>query len=205
MVTIVNYGLGNSGSIQNMLKKIGVSSVISSDYQVIEQATKLILPGVGAFDSGMNKLNEFGLVDLLNKKVLEENTPVLGVCLGVQLMTRSSEEGKLPGLGWFDAKTVKFNFSDIPGKYPLPNMGWLEVKQQKDSPLFEDLTVNSRFYFVHSYHLLAENNIDVNLTASYGYEYAVGLEKNKILGVQFHPEKSHRFGMKLYQNFIHNY
>jgi glutamine amidotransferase len=205
MIAIVDYGLGNLGSIQNMLRKIGSPSIITSDYREIEQATKLILPGVGAFDSGIKKLNELELVELLNKKVLVDKIPVLGVCLGVQLMVKSSEEGILPGLGWFDAETVRFDFKEISGKYSLPNMGWQDVHLKKDSPLYENMPIDSRFYFVHNFHLKANNEKDINLTASYGYEYVVGLEHENILGVQFHPEKSHKFGMKLYQNFVNNY
>jgi glutamine amidotransferase len=205
MITIVNYGLGNLGSIQNMLRKIGSPSIITSDYKEIEQATKLILPGVGAFDSGMHKLKELELIELLNKKVLVEKTPILGVCLGVQLMTNSSQEGILPGLGWFDAETVRFDFRGISGKYSLPNMGWQDVYLQKDSALYENMPTDSRFYFVHNFHLKANNEKDISLTANYGYEYVVGLDHENILGVQFHPEKSHKFGMRLYQNFVNNY
>lgn len=205
MITIVNYGLGNLGSIQNMLRKIGSPSIITSDFKEIEQATKLILPGVGAFDSGMQKLKELELIELLNKKVLVERTPILGVCLGVQLMTKSSQEGILPGLGWFDAETVRFDFKELLGKYPLPNMGWHDVHLKKDSPLYENMPQDSRFYFVHNFHLKANNKKDISLTANYGYEYVVGLEHENILGVQFHPEKSHKFGMRLYQNFVNNY
>jgi glutamine amidotransferase len=205
MITIVDYGLGNLGSIQNMLRKIGSKSIITSDLDKIEQASKLILPGVGAFDTGMKNLVNLGLTELLNKKVLIEKVPILGVCLGIQLMTSSSEEGSEIGLGWFDAKTVNFNFNGIGGKFVLPNMGWQEVSFKKESPLFEGLSQNSRFYFVHRYHLQADKLNDVSITAKYGYEYVVGLEHDHILGVQFHPEKSHKFGMKLYHNFVHNY
>lgn len=188
-----------------MLKKIGTRSIISSDYREIEQATKLILPGVGAFDTGMSRLKELGLIELLNHKVLVEKIPILGVCLGVQLMTKSSQEGKLSGLSWFNADTVKFDFTNITGKFPLPNMGWRTIDFKKESPLFENLSLNSRFYFVHSYHLVAANSDDVSMTAEYGYEYAVGLINQNIIGVQFHPEKSHKFGMKFYQNFVNNF
>jgi len=205
MITIVDYGLGNLGSIQNMLRKIGSKSIITSDFEKIEQASKIILPGVGAFDTGMKNLVKLGLVELLNKKVLIEKVPVLGVCLGIQLMTYSSEEGLETGLKWFDAKTVNFNFDDLRGKFVLPNMGWQEVSFKKESPLFEGMSPNSRFYFVHRYHLQSDKLEDVSITAKYGYEYVVGLEYDNIVGVQFHPEKSHKFGIKLYHNFVHNY
>ncbi len=205
MITIIDYGLGNLGSIQNMFRKIGAKSIITSEFDKIEQASKLVFPGVGAFDTGMKNLDSLGLVELLNKKVLIEKVPILGVCLGVQLMTCCSEEGVEKGFGWFDAKTVNFNFDEIDGKFVLPNMGWQEVSFIKESPLFEGLPSTSRFYFVHRYHLKSNKAEDVSMIAKYGYEYEVGLEHDNIVGVQFHPEKSHKFGMKLYQNFVTNY
>jgi imidazole glycerol-phosphate synthase subunit HisH len=203
MITIVDYGAGNLGSIQNMLKKIGVESTITSDKSKIESAEKLILPGVGSFDYGMQQLNERDLIQVLNQKVLVNKTPILGICLGVQLFTKKSEEGKIDGLGWFDADTVKFNFP-AESHLKIPNMGWQEVIIKKQSKLTQNLPDDARFYFVHSYHLSAKEN-DVILTANYGYEYACGLEKENIVGVQFHPEKSHKFGMTILKNFAENY
>ncbi len=202
MITIVNYGMGNLGSIQNMLRKLGEDSIITSDLKEIEYASKLILPGVGSFDSGMTNLSSLGLIDVLNRKVLVDKIPILGVCLGVQLMTKCSEEGSLLGLGWFDAETVKFDLTGIEGNYRLPNMGWQIVNEEKPTILFEGMYPNPRFYFVHSYHLANSSNEIVSLTSNYGYKYPVGLERENIMGVQFHPEKSHKFGMMLYQNFI---
>lgn len=202
MITIVNYGMGNLGSIQNMLRKLGEDSIITSDLKEIEYASKLILPGVGSFDSGMTNLSSLGLIDVLNRKVLVDKIPILGVCLGVQLMTKCSEEGSLLGLGWFDAETVKFDLTGIEGNYRLPNMGWQIVYEEKPTILFEGMYPNPRFYFVHTYHLATSSNEIVSLTSNYGYKYPVGLERENIMGVQFHPEKSHKFGMMLYQNFI---
>jgi glutamine amidotransferase len=202
MITIIDYGMGNLGSIKNMLRKIGQDSIVTSNIKDISIATKLILPGVGSFDSGMKNLKDYGLIDILNEKVKVEKVPILGICLGVQLMTKMSEEGQLPGLGWFDAITTKFDFSELEGRYTLPNMGWQEVAKDKDSPLFKDMYDKARFYFVHTYHLKTNQTNLVSLTSKYGYEYVVGLEDENIMGVQFHPEKSHKFGMKLYENFI---
>lgn len=202
MIAIVNYGMGNLGSIKNMLRKVGVESIITSDPDTIYKASKIILPGVGAFDTGMTHLKEMELSDVLNQKALVERAPILGVCLGVQLMTKGSEEGILPGLGWFDAQTKKFNFENVIGKYPLPNMGWLDVQLAKPSKLFENMYEEPRFYFVHTYHLVPNNPTDTSMTACYGYEYVVALEADNIMGVQFHPEKSHKFGIRLYENFI---
>lgn len=205
MVCIVDYGLGNLGSIKNMLKKIGVESVITNDVQQIEQAAKLILPGVGAFDNGMQNLNTSGLTSVLNKKVLDQKTPILGICLGMQLMTAGSEEGSLPGLSWVKAKTIKFSASYNNNKVTVPHMGWEYVHQQKSSALLDGMYNEPRFYFVHSYYVASENNQDVLLTTKYGLEYVSGFEHGNIVGVQFHPEKSHKFGMLLFKNFIEKY
>ena len=203
MLTIIDYKAGNVRSIQNMLKKIGVKSIISDKTEDIADADRLILPGVGAFDYGMEQLDKSGLIPVLNKKVLDEKTPILGICLGVQLFTQGSKEGKRKGLGWFDAKTVAFDQSKLPEGYKIPHMGWVELNYKHGCKLFENMHEHPpRFYFVHSYHLQANNQTDVIATTSYGYEFAVGLKKDNIIGVQFHPEKSHKFGMQFLQNFI---
>ena len=204
MITIIDFGVGNLGSIQNMLKKIGYKSVITSNIQEINNAQKLILPGVGKFDYAMQQLAERNFIDVLNKKVLLEKTPILGICLGVQIFTKGSEEGKLPGLGWFDAETLKFNFEPN-SNLKIPNMGWHDIHIKKESKLLQGLPANSRFYFVHSYYLKCNNSQDGILSATYGFEYVCAIEKENIVGVQFHPEKSHRFGMKLLQNFAELY
>lgn len=205
MTTIVDYGMGNLGSIQSMLKKLGETSLITSDPYVIEQASRLILPGVGSFDSGMNHLAELNLISSLNKRVLCDKVPILGICLGIQLMTKSSMEGTLPGLSWFDADTIKFDLIESVNKYVLPNMGWRKVSVRKEIPLFEGLDDDSWFYFVHNFHVVTDNNELVSMTSEYGYEYIVSLTKDNILGVQFHPEKSHKYGLRLLQNFIRYY
>lgn len=204
MISIIDYGAGNVGSIQNMLKRIGHKSVITSNIQDIENATKIILPGVGSFDYGMQQLTERKIIDVLNRKVLDQKTPILGICLGVQFFTRKSEEGKLAGLGWFDAETVKFHF-DKKELLKIPNMGWHNVYKKRDSKILNSLPDESRFYFVHSYHLKCCNENDEILAANYGYEYTCAIEKENIVGVQFHPEKSHKFGMQLLQNFVELY
>lgn len=202
-VVIIDYGLGNLLSVKNMFKKIGVDATISSDFSVIKDAPKLLLPGVGAFDYGMQKIKDSGLQEVLNQKVLIDKTPILGICLGLQIMTKSSEEGVLPGLGWFNAVTKKFRLDDSSLK--VPHMGWNEISIKKQSKLLDGMYDDARFYFVHSYHLDSQEASDVLLTARYGYDFVCGLEKENILGVQFHPEKSHKFGMKLLSNFIVNY
>ena len=200
MLVIIDYGIGNLGSILNMLKRIKVQAKISSDPEEIKTAEKLILPGVGAFDTAMNALNKSGLIPLLNKKVLEDKTPVLGICLGMQLLATGSEEGKLKGLGWLDAKTMKFKF-DPNEKLKVPHMGWNRIKIIKEKPLLKDMPKNARFYFVHSYYVKCANSKDVAATTNYGTDFASIVQKGNIYGAQFHPEKSHRFGMKLLENF----
>jgi glutamine amidotransferase len=206
MLTIIDYKAGNVRSIQNMLKKIGIKSLISDKTEDIAQAEKLILPGVGHFDYGMEQLEKSGLIEILNKKVLTDKTPILGICLGVQLMTKSSDEGTKAGLGWFDAFTVKFDSSKLPENCKIPHMGWNEITYNQNCKLFQNLhEVPPRFYFVHSYHLKANNENDILATANYGYEFTVALKKDNIIGLQFHPEKSHKFGMQVLKNFVENY
>jgi len=204
MITIIDYKTGNLGSIQNILKKIGEDSVITSDKDEIDQASKLILPGVGTFDTGMKNLRALDLIDVLNKKVLVEKTPVLGICLGMQLLSSGSEEGSLSGLGWIDALTFRFQFKDTM-EYKIPHMGWNFIKPMKNSRLFDNMYPDARFYFVHSYFIRANDKDDILASTDYEIEFTSAVEKGNILGVQFHPEKSHKFGMKLLKNFVDFY
>jgi glutamine amidotransferase len=202
MIVIVDYGLGNLGSIKNMLRKLGYDSVISSEKKVIEEASKIILPGVGSFDTGMSNLIEKDLIEVLNKKALVEKIPVLGICLGVQLMCNKSEEGIKEGLGWFDAEVLSFKGKfEIGLELPVPNMGWLDVNVEHESKLTSNLPNDSRFYFVHSFFINANKKEDIQFTTKYGFSYVSGLHNENIYGVQFHPEKSHKFGFQLLKNF----
>ena len=200
MIVIIDYDMGNIGSIMNMIKKAGGNAVCSSDTNVIKNAEKLILPGVGAFDKGMNNLKELGIIELLDKKVIEEKTPVLGICLGMQLMTKKSEEGELNGLGWINAETKRFVFNDKSLK--IPHMGWDNITIQKQDMIFEETEENQRFYFVHSYYVDCYETNDILCKTNYGREFVSGFRKNNIFGFQFHPEKSHKYGLKLIKNFI---
>jgi glutamine amidotransferase len=200
MIVIVDYGIGNLASVLNMFKKIGATNVcISKDYAIIEKATKLILPGVGAFDAGMDNLEKSGLIPLLNKKVMEDKISLLGICLGMQLLTKKSEEGVKPGLGWIDAETLKFNL-DPSLKLKVPHMGWNYIKIQKENPLIE-MESKSRFYFVHSYYVKCKDESQSIATSDFGIDFTCMINKDNIYGDQFHPEKSLKFGMQVLENF----
>jgi glutamine amidotransferase len=199
MITIVDFNMGNLGSIQNMLKKIGCESQITLDPERIAAAGKLVLPGVGAFDAGMENLERSGLIQVLNKRVLEDGVPILGICLGMHLMTRGSAEGQRSGLGWVDAETIRFKPADVTLK--VPHMGWNRVTEVRPSPLTEDLPAEPRFYFVHSYFVRCHDPDDVVVTTRYGSVFHSGFQHRNVFGVQFHPEKSHTFGAALLRNF----
>lgn len=206
MLVIIDYEVGNLTSIKKMLKKAGCAdAIISGKLEDIEKATKLILPGVGHFDYGMSQLHSSGLVEMLNKKVLKDKVPILGICLGAQLLTRGSEEGSQQGLGWIAADTVKFDVAKLADNLKIPHMGWSDVTFKNEAPLFNNMPHDSRFYFVHSYHLKCDNINDIAATTKYGYEFAAGIIKDNIMGMQFHPEKSHKYGMQLLSNFVKNY
>lgn len=200
-IVIVDYGSGNLLSIANMLRKVGCPNVtISGDPDEIEKADKLILPGVGHIDHGMKGLRQANLIDVLNDKVIDKQTPVLGICLGLQLMTEKSEEGMSKGLGWLEATTIAFDKNRMNGE-KLPHMGWAEIKYNRSHPLFKGLGPDPRFYFVHGYHVTTENKNLILCKADYGYDFTAGLFRENIMAVQFHPEKSHKFGMKIMKNF----
>ncbi len=201
MIAIVDYGMSNLGSIKNMLRKIGIETSIACRADDIWSAEKLILPGVGAFDSGMRNLTDLGMVDVLDQKVNKKKAPILGICLGMQLMTRRSEEGSNPGLGWIEAESVRFRFNTMEGHCKVPHMGWNAIHCHKSSPLFPDEAEAHRFYFVHSYHVICHRTEDVLCSTVYSYEFVSAFQRDNIAGVQFHPEKSHRYGLRLLERF----
>lgn len=204
MFVILDYGVGNLTSIRNMLKKGGVESVISSNREEIASASRLLLPGMGHFDNCMQKLNQSGLRDLVEKKAFDEKIPVLGICVGLQMFMEDSEEGKEPGLGWVKGHTIRFKPEKMAQPEKIPNMGWLEIKKVKESRLLDNLD-EARFYFAHSYHVAPDDPSTDLIHAHYGYDFTAAVEVGNIVGVQFHPEKSHRFGMQLLRNFAMNY
>lgn len=204
-IIIIDYKVGNLGSIKNMFERIGTDASISGETEEILKADKLILPGVGRFDYGMEQLASLNLINVIKDKIKKDNSPILGICLGVQLFTEFSEEGNVAGLGLVKGKTVAFDKSRLQEKQKIPHMGWSTVDEFSSSRLFKDMYDDPRFYFVHSYHLQIHNPSDVMVKAEYGYSFAAGVECGNILGVQFHPEKSHKFGVKLLENFINNY
>jgi imidazole glycerol-phosphate synthase subunit HisH len=197
MIQIINYGLGNLGSVQNMLRRINVESTIVKEPKDLI-ADKIILPGVGSFDTGMTNLIEHGWVEPLEKLVHVDKVPALGICLGMQLMSNRSEEGVMKGLGWVDADVLRFPAGDL----KIPHMGWNIVRPLKDDPsIFQSDKDELRFYFVHSYFVRVNGGADQIGTTYYGQDFASAFRRDNVYGVQFHPEKSHKFGMALLRNF----
>ncbi len=202
MIVVVDYGMGNVASVLNMGRKAGGDMRLSGDPAVVAAADKLILPGVGAFDRGMENLHRLGLVEAMNQAVFERKAPMLGVCLGAQLFTRGSEEGRSPGLGWIDADTIRFRCDCAGSALKVPHMGWNHVEPAKDDAMLNGLPEDPRFYFVHSFHLACNDPSDVLLWATHGVRFPAGIRRGNIWGMQFHPEKSHRFGLALMRNFV---
>ena len=201
-VTVVDLGVGNLGAIPNMIGRLGGRATITDDPEQVRAATKLVLPGVGAFDPAMARLRALGLHDVLTEHALERRTPVLGLCLGMQLLTEGSEEGTEPGLGWIAGKVVRFKLDGSDRTLRVPEMGWNYVHVTRPTPLLADLGELPRFYFAHSYHAVASDPADVAAVTVYGYEFPSVLVRGNLMGAQFHPEKSHRFGMKIFENFL---
>ena len=200
MITIVDYGMGNLGSVLNMFKKVGAVARISSDLNEISKAEKILLPGVGAFDAAMQRITDAGIKDILTNKAMVEQIPVLGICLGMQLLTQGSEEGVLDGLGWIKGKAYHFH-NRIDESLRVPHMGWNTATIQNESQLTKNFEGELRFYFVHSYFVRAENPDHSMMKTNYGTSFDSALCQDNIFGSQFHPEKSHKFGMNLFRNF----
>ena len=202
MIIVVDYGMGNLGTVATKVKKMDPSVLITSNPEEISQADKIILPGVGSFKAGMENLKDRNLISILDKKVVREKIPILGICLGMQLFTKKSEEGFVDGLGWIDAETIRFRFHDNRNGLKIPHMGWNTITIKNHHPLLRDLGDQSRFYFVHSYHVRCENPENIVALTEYGYPFPSVISRENIIGVQFHPERSHKFGMKILKNFL---
>ncbi len=201
MIAIVNYGLGNIHAFVNIYKRLGVPFTVVTKEDELAQAAKIILPGVGAFDWAMTLLIESGMRDCLDDLVLRQKRPVLGICVGMQLMARRSEEGVLAGLGWIDAEVKKFDETSFTQKTHLPHMGWNDVRPRKTECLFRGLETGPRFYFLHSYYFQPRQADDVLAETDYCGTFASAVRFGNVYGVQFHPEKSHHWGVQLLKNF----
>lgn len=200
-IVIVDYGMGNLNSVFKKLKNHDVDVSISSDPKDILSADKAILPGVGSFKKAMENISSLGLLDALNDFALVQKKPILGICLGMQLMTKKSEEGEVNGLGWFDAEVVKFSVKDKL-RHKVPHMGWNEIRIKKDSKLMEGIPEYAKFYFVHAYHVKTNENSAVLNETEYDYPFVSAISQDNIFGVQYHPEKSHDIGNTIFQNFV---
>lgn len=201
MIAIVHYGLGNVHAIADIYKRLGIPATLATTERDLRDADRIILPGVGAFDWAMTRLNESGLREALEQSVLTERKPLLGICVGMQMLARNSEEGKLEGLGWVEGAVRKFDVSAFSHKTHLPHMGWNDVRACRSSGLLDELGSNARFYFLHSYYFAAGSQDDVLAVTDYQGTFASGVSTGNVYGVQFHPEKSHQWGIKLLKNF----
>lgn len=201
MISIVDYGLGNLKAFANIYKQLNIPAAIVSSKEQLAQSEKIILPGVGAFDHAMEQLNNSGLRGTLDDLVLEKKVPVLGVCVGMQMLGNSSDEGNIDGLRWIDGEVKLFDVSKIKHSTRLPHMGWNDVSPTRSSPILNGLEHKSIFYFLHSYYFKCNNEEDSIAESDYGIRYTCAVNHQNIYGVQFHPEKSHRYGIQLLKNF----
>ena len=199
MVLIIDYGVGNVGSIRKVLRKGGADVEVAGTAEALARADRIILPGVGAFDDAMQRLHATGLVSLLQQRVLEDRIPVLGICLGMQMLTRGSHEGERPGFGWLEAESRRFDFPADTGPR-VPHIGWSGVKA-RDDMLFGGVSAEDRFYFLHSFYVHCDEEADIAATSHYGGRFTCAVRKGNIFGVQFHPEKSQSAGLRLLTNF----
>ena len=197
MITIIDYGLGNIKSFVNVFERLNIPVSVAKTTDDLKAATKLILPGVGAFDHAMCKLTNSGMREALDKLVLDQQLPILGICVGMQILAHSSEEGKLPGLGWIDGSVKKFDASGLDSKVQLPHMGWNSIQPNNTNPLLVNFNNDSRFYFLHSYYFQCNNQHDTIAITEYCIKFTSAVNSKNIYGVQFHPEKSHQWGIQL--------
>ena len=200
-IAIIDYGMGNIHSIQKKLSRLGATSIVTNNSEEIKSCGKIILPGVGHFARAMHQLHQLNLIKILNNEVLNNKKPILGICLGMQLMASRSAEGGVNGLGWLTGEVIKFNISDTL-KYKVPHTGWNQVEIKKSSALMNQIADLSEFYFVHAYHYVTRDRGETLNESNFEYNFVSAVEKNNIYGVQYHPEKSHDVGEQLLKNFI---
>ena len=201
MIHIVDYGLGNVQAFLTMFKRLGLEATRAKTAADLASASKIILPGVGAFDHAIELLDQSGMRPVLETLVVNDKVPVLGICVGMQILATSSEEGRLPGLGWVPGKVRSFRSDERSASLPLPHMGWNDVQPKSGSPIFAGLESDARFYFLHSYFFECDEPSHIAATASYGMDFSCAVAAGNVYGVQFHPEKSHHFGAQLLKNF----
>lgn len=201
MIAIIDYGLGNVKAFANVFNKLNTPYIIARDKSDLKKASKLILPGVGSFDFAMQSLDSSGMKEDLDDLVLNRNLPLLGVCVGMQMLALSSEEGKLPGLGWIDGNVKKFDPDLLENNTMLPHMGWNDVISVENEKLFSGIDSDSQYYFLHSYYFHCNRKENILALTDYGMEFASAVKSKNIFGVQFHPEKSHHWGVQLLKNF----
>jgi glutamine amidotransferase len=201
MIALIDYGSGNINAIANIYKRLNIEFEATKDPHKLQKAQKLILPGVGDFDETMELLNNLGIVETLNELVVEKKIPILGVCVGMQILGESSEEGKIKGFGWIKGNVRKIDESLLKTKPHLPHMGWNTVNPVKKDPVFDNVNKNNGFYFLHSYYFDCQNQEDILATSDYGKTFASAIKHENVYGFQFHPEKSHQNGVELFKNF----
>jgi imidazole glycerol-phosphate synthase subunit HisH len=201
MIGIVDYGLGNIKAFSNVYKTLDIPIKVATKAEDLNNVTKVILPGVGAFDHAMERLEQSGMREKLDELVLDKKVPVLGICVGMQILARSSDEGERSGLSWIDAEVKKFDGATLIHHTNIPHMGWNDVQPVRENRLFSKLEIESRFYFLHSYYFECHDQADAIATTEYGGTFASAVNHDNIYGVQFHPEKSHHYGVQLLQNF----
>jgi glutamine amidotransferase len=201
MITIIDYGVGNIFAFQNVYKRLNIPTKIAKTVADLEEVEKLILPGVGAFDYAMTRLNNSGMRDRLDDLVLKNNTPIIGICVGMQMMANGSDEGSMEGLKWIDASVKRFDEATIDYVTKLPHMGWNDVISTQNHPIFKDLEKDALFYFLHSYYFHCNQPTDIIAQSDYGIKFTASVNQNNIYGIQFHPEKSHQYGETLLHNF----
>ncbi len=202
MVVIIDYGMGNLRSVVKAFHRVNIKASISNNPDIIAKAEKLVLPGVGHFKRGMQHLKELNIIPLLNERVLTNHVPILGICLGMQLFSKHSEEGNTDGLSWFDAETIKFDLDhSTTENLKIPHMGWNSIQVKKNHLTLNGLNADRLLYFVHSYHVVCHKERDILAQTHYGHQFVSAIQKDNIVGVQFHPEKSHKTGLQIIKNF----